>query len=110
MFSGSCGLTAHGVGTDNSVSGGTGSLFCACGEGWLLHLAPWLPWAQKMWKDRNNYIPAGQSQILSVLLLGEDAAARLNKLHVPELPRRLKLISIKLKKKNEVPATGQGWF
>ena len=57
------------------------------------------PGLRKMWKDRNNYIPAGQSQILSVLLLGEDAAAHLNKLHVPELPRRLKFISIKLKKK-----------
>ena len=57
------------------------------------------PGLRKMWKDRNNYIPAGQSQILSVLLLGEDAAARLNKLHVPELPRRWKLISIKLKRK-----------
>ena len=65
---------------------------------------------RKMWKDRNNCTPAGQSQILSVLLLGEDAAARVNRLHVPELPRRLKLISIKLKKKNAVPAMGQGWF
>ena len=57
------------------------------------------PGLRKMWKDRNNYIPAGQSQILSVLVLGEDAAARVNRLHVPELPRRLKLISIKLKQK-----------
>ena len=57
------------------------------------------PGLRKMWKDRNNYIPAGQSQILSVLLLGEGTAACLNKLHVPELPRRLKLVSITLKKK-----------
>lgn len=46
-------------------------------------------------EGQEQLFPPGQCQVLSVLLLGEDTAALFHKPRVLEVPRKLKLISVK---------------
>lgn len=55
-------------------------------------------------------IPTGQSQVLPVLLLGEDIAALFNVPGIAVMLRRLEFISVKLKIFTEVPTMYQGLF
>ena len=61
-----------------------------------------------MWKGRDSYFHRAVPG--SVLLLGEDTAALFHKPHVPEVPRRLKLISVKtVKGQRCVGARSREW-